>query len=579
MPDPQTLLLSTVTQLLDDPVIPARLLALGEAAAVVAMADGSLAALFTPGFGPPERVGANLRSLVEDNPGAHLKLVIVGGDTALREQLPKGGAGLLSRRAVQLFHLFEGGADEGPGWTVWTGGGGRVDSPLGSALSAAARGDGPPPDRAALALRVDRPPPLSDEERSRLSEGQAFIASLKVQPRATWVLMVVLGVIFALEELWGGSETVPTLVRMGGNTGATLAGEPWRLLSSALLHAGWFHLAVNGFVLLVLGGFIEKVLGPARYGLLLGAAAVGGSLASALLSSAPLSVGASGAIWGVLGGAAALSWHPGQVIPPAMVGPLRRNAMINLLLNLAVSFLPQVDMWAHLGGGVVGAALMFSGVLTHGLTRPEGAVRAVPEPGRRGFSIAAGVMAGLVAASLAAAWTTGRPWQLVTAPSWARHVLGQGPTEVSIEVPELLGEPQVQAGEASVWSFGDAMVDPLLLTVVVETHGLDRASLEERARQLEGEGTPDTPPDARVSQPWHRRSGGGPPSFEVEYEFEGGQRLSLLLQLREDVDVWIKSERWPALAVRWAAPLQRIHASIESATGRPSPGPPRSPGT
>lgn len=558
MPNPHALLLSVVTRLLDDPVMPARLLALGDAAAVLAMADGSLAALFTPEFGPPAELGAKLRSLVADNPGAHLKLVIVGGEPSLREVLPKDGGGLLSRRAVQLFHLGEG-ADGG--WSLWTGGGGRPDSPLGTVLTAAGRGELPPPPEAAtLAERVDRPPPLSPEERARVSEGQAFVASLRVRPRATWGLLAVLAAIFALEELWGGSETVPTLVRMGGNVEATLAGEPWRLLSSALLHAGWFHVAVNGFVLLVLGGFLERVLGAARYGVLLGAAAVGGSLASALVSSAPLSVGASGAIWGVLGAAAALSWRPGQVIPAIMVGPLRRNAMVNVVINLAASFLPQVDMWAHLGGGLVGAALVLGGVLTRGLVRPG----TEPKAGGRGFAIAAGMVAGLAAASLAAAWSTGRPWALVAEPTFVRHALGP----VSIEAPALLGEPKPvsTAPDDSVWAFGDPLTDPLLLTVVVEPHGLPPDALAQRVHELErSDGGPAAPPEARATTAWHRRPGQGPPTFEVEYAFDDGQRVSLLLQLREHEDVWIKSERWPTLAARWAEPVQRVHASLADA--------------
>jgi membrane associated rhomboid family serine protease len=473
---------------------------------------------------------------------------------------------------VQLFHLSsvsnEGAAsDRGGEWGLWTGGGGRADSPLGVALLAAAKGELPVPERAALALRVDRPPPLSSEERARLSEGQAFVASLRVQPRATWGLVAVLGTLFVLEELWGGSETVPTLVRMGGNTEATLAGEPWRLLSSALLHAGWFHVGVNGFVLLVLGGFIEKVLGAARYGVLLGAAAVGGSLASALLSSAPLSVGASGAIWGVLGAAAALSWRPGQVIPAVMVGPLRRNAMINLIINLAVSFHPQVDVWAHLGGGLVGAALVLGGVLTRGVSRPSAEAPAAPAPKGRGFTIAAGVMLGLAAASLAAAWSTDRPWQLVAEPTFARHTLGG----VSIEAPALLGDPVAVPAEAgaSVWMLGDVMRDPLLLTVVIEPHGLEPVALAERIRSFEAQDGPPAPPeDARVSKAWQRRPGEGPPTFEVEYAFDDGQRLGLLLQIRDDVDVWLKSERWPTLAARWAEPLERVYASLEHEAAR-----------
>lgn len=559
MPDPQTLLLSVVTRLLDDPAIPARLLALGDAAAVLAMADGSLAALFTPAFGSADALGAKLRALVEDNPGAHLKLVVIGGDPAIRELLPKQGASVLARRAVQLFHLFhDRAASDGPAWALWTGGGGRPDSPLGMTLAAAGRGELPPPaERAALLQRVDRPPPLSSEERARLAEGQAFIAALRVRPRATWGLVAVLGVVFVLETLWGGSETVPTLVRMGGNTDASLASEPWRLLSSALLHGGLLHLGLNGSALLMLGGFLERVLGVARYAVLLGAAAVGGSLASALMPPLQLSVGASGAICGVLGAAAALSWRPGQVIPAIVVGPLRRNAMVNLALVVTMSLLPQVDAWAHLGGGLVGAALVLSGVLTRGLARPGSG----PSADGRGLSIAAGTMAGLTVACLAAAWITGRPWVLVAEPTWARHALG----EVSIEAPTLLRAPleiPLERGGMQ-WVVGDPMRDPLVLVVEVQPHGLDREQLAAEIRALEGdEGAPELPEGARVATPWHRVAGDGPPTFEAQYVLEDGLHDGYSLQLRDDVLVKLSSERWPELAARWAEPARRIHASL-----------------
>lgn len=569
MLDSETLLLSVVTRLLDDPTKPARLLALGDAAAVLAMPDGSLAALFTPAFGPPEVLGDKLGALVEDNPGTPLKLAIVGGDAAARALLPTSGAGLLSRRVVQLFHLGRepgGGPGPHPAWSLWTGGGGRPDSPLGAALVAASRGELPAPSRAALAGRVERRAPLAPDERERLLEGQAFMNALRVPSRLTWSLLGVLGLVFALEELWGGSETVPTLVRMGGNTQATLTGEPWRLLSSALLHAGWLHIGVNGFVLLVLGGFLERVLGAARLGVLLGTAAVGGSVASALLSSAPLSVGASGAIWGVLGAAAALSWRPGQVIPAVVVGPLRRNAMINVVINVAASFLPQVDAWAHLGGGLVGALLVLGGVLTRGLVRPGSG----PSSGGRGFTVAAGLVALLAASSLCAAWAHARPWQLVAAPpAFVRHVLGP----VSIEAPALLGdpipvptarvslwllgEPVVVAAPpgTSAWVLGDPMRDPMVVVVKVQAQSSE--SFAWRVHGIEATPPPGTP--------WEHRAGDERPTLTAQLTTEDGTVVDVLAHIREEADVWVEIERWPSLAPRWAGAVERVHASLSAA--------------
>src|SRR5690606_30927239 len=175
-----------------------------------------------------------------------------------------------------------------------------------------------------------------------------------------------LAVMFGLELLWGGAESVPTLVRMGANTAASLAGEPYRLLASVNLHHGVLHAAVNGLELFWLGGDLERWIGGARLALLLVAAGLGGALASAGVGHAAISVGASGAIWGLLGAAAGLSLRPRAWVPAGLVRPLRRATLANLAINLGVSFVPGIDLWAHLGGGVVGLLVAISGLWGRG---------------------------------------------------------------------------------------------------------------------------------------------------------------------------------------------------------------------
>ncbi|MEM9457227.1 MAG: rhomboid family intramembrane serine protease [Myxococcota bacterium] len=593
MPTAKTLLLSVVARLLDDEAIPAQLLALGDAAAILMMADKSLTALFTPGFGPREALAGRLRSLVEENPGINIKLAIIGGEPDVRELLPRGGGGVWARRAVQLFHLGRGDG----GWALWTGGGARPDSPLGRALDQAGQGQLPPADPQALAGRVETLPPLSEKEHAQVSEHRAFVVGLQTaRPRATWGILGVLVAIFGCEILWGGSESIPTLVRMGANTEATLTGEPWRLLSAALLHAGVIHIAVNGYVLLVLGGFMEKLLGAARYGVLLGAAALGGSLASALLSSA-VSVGASGAIWGVLGAAAALAWRPGTIIPELVVAPLRRNALINLGLGLAISLVPQVDLWAHLGGGVAGAALVLGGVVTRGLGRGErpgstpqdqggagadveagaeaGAERETPrdthsEPEHvssrgpeRGWTIAAGLTVGLTVASLAAAWITDRPWQLVGELSWVEVEVGEG---VVVDAPALLAEDTVTASEGGVRAkkIGDGNRVPLEIAVNVFRYPRDEVTRALESDELEREGF-ELPPGSRIVKRLERQTEGDRDTFEVEYtmgDAAEGLVFATWLQLRPELGVRIESVRRPEAGAHWSGVLPRIYASV-----------------
>src|SRR6185503_10317274 len=106
---------------------------------------------------------------------------------------------------------------------------------------------------------------------------------------------------FALQELWGGSESGELLYRMGANLGRLgLTQEPWRLLSSAFLHIGVVHLLANMWALYVFGRVLERVLGPARLLVLYGVAALGGGLLSALVHARSLAAGASGAVWGLM---------------------------------------------------------------------------------------------------------------------------------------------------------------------------------------------------------------------------------------------------------------------------------------
>src|SRR5260221_10776512 len=114
-----------------------------------------------------------------------------------------------------------------------------------------------------------------------------------------------------LETLWGGSDHVATLWRMGANSRqAVMAGEVWRLFSSAFLHIGVLHVAVNLWCLWALGPFIEKVLGPPRFLILYSLSALAGSLASVAVGRAMFSAGASGAIWGLMVATFALGLRP-----------------------------------------------------------------------------------------------------------------------------------------------------------------------------------------------------------------------------------------------------------------------------
>ncbi|MGI9135646.1 MAG: rhomboid family intramembrane serine protease [Candidatus Nanopelagicales bacterium] len=126
--------------------------------------------------------------------------------------------------------------------------------------------------------------------------------------------------------------------------------EWWRLVTSAFLHGGWLHIAFNMYVLYALGPSLERVLGHSRYLVLYLMAALGGAVCSYAFSDVmTVSVGASGAIFGLMGA---------LVVAGRKLRYDITQVLILLAVNFAIGFMaPGVDWRAHVGGMVVGAAV------------------------------------------------------------------------------------------------------------------------------------------------------------------------------------------------------------------------------
>jgi len=146
------------------------------------------------------------------------------------------------------------------------------------------------------------------------------------------------------------------LVAWGSNVGRlTLNGEWWRLVTSMFLHGNLLHLAFNMFALWQVGQLVERIFGSARFVALYMAAGICGSLASVLWNPFASSVGASGAIFGIIGGLLAFIRRKDSGVPPTVVADLRGSILPFLLFNLTAGFLyPHTDNAAHIGGLVGG---------------------------------------------------------------------------------------------------------------------------------------------------------------------------------------------------------------------------------
>ena len=125
-------------------------------------------------------------------------------------------------------------------------------------------------------------------------------------------------------------------------------GEWWRLITAAFLHYGPIHLGMNMLAVWWIGRPLEDALGPLRYLLLYLVSGLAGSAGALLVSPTAVTVGASGAIFGILGAAIVLERQRTYV--------LGGSAITLLVLNLAFTFaVPGISIGGHLGGLAGGA--------------------------------------------------------------------------------------------------------------------------------------------------------------------------------------------------------------------------------
>lgn len=189
------------------------------------------------------------------------------------------------------------------------------------------------------------------------------------RPLATLTLLAVLAGMFGAEVVVDGraawwSPRPTTLYALGALSWPALRDEHaiYRLFSCGFLHAGILHLGLNSLAIVLAGSFAERLAGPAFVLATFVAALLGGSLASLAVNGAQaFSVGASGAIMGLIAGALVLTGR----MP---FGPQRTLARARLWQWLIPALIPiafrtgfgTIDFGAHLGGALTGAAVGFA---------------------------------------------------------------------------------------------------------------------------------------------------------------------------------------------------------------------------
>lgn len=188
-----------------------------------------------------------------------------------------------------------------------------------------------------------------------------FEQGMGYAPPVTLAIIVLLFVVFVWEASSGALRSQAAIVDAGALVRSrVLEGEHWRLFSATLLHGGTDHLIGNCIALYVLGMAGEHALGAWRMLVLYVASGLAGSVASVLTGPGP-SLGASGAICGLMGGVVLILYRYRRVYHV-------RNKEIGLVLAAWGAYTifmgaidPRIDNWAHFGG-LLGGAVIALGV-------------------------------------------------------------------------------------------------------------------------------------------------------------------------------------------------------------------------
>ncbi|MGK2947636.1 MAG: rhomboid family intramembrane serine protease [Acidimicrobiales bacterium] len=167
---------------------------------------------------------------------------------------------------------------------------------------------------------------------------------LVTRPVVTIALMAISIAVYVY-GMGGGLDTSNRMIIDGAIAGPPVAdGEWYRLITSGFLHAGLIHIGFNMFILYRLGQLVEPVLGRLRFGIAYFVSLLSGSLGVILLQPDRFAVGASGAVFGLMGVTVAVMRSRG-------IDPFSTGLGGMIVLNLIITFtIPGISIGGHVGG-------------------------------------------------------------------------------------------------------------------------------------------------------------------------------------------------------------------------------------
>ena len=207
-----------------------------------------------------------------------------------------------------------------------------------------------------------------------------FARAILTRPAPFTIVLLVANIfVFLLTALSSGGENSPlfnaVLIAYGAKKNALInGGEWWRFVTPIFLHGGIIHLLMNMYGLWVLGPYVERLYGSAKFVFFWVVTGVAGVVASYLTvrpgmqlnavsrflfkNGDPVSVGASGALFGLIGVLFVFGIKFRHELPDGFKRAFGTGMLPTILLNVFIGFtIPVIDNAAHMGGLAAGALL------------------------------------------------------------------------------------------------------------------------------------------------------------------------------------------------------------------------------
>ena len=214
------------------------------------------------------------------------------------------------------------------------------------------------------------PAQAADAAGEQLDEFQTSVKSHR--PLVTATLIAACIAVYLVKSWYDRSflgGTIESSIAWGANYGPlTLDGQWWRLVTHLFLHGGPFHILMNMWVLWDVGRLMERLVGHTAMAVIYFVAGIAGGMASLAFHPHIPSVGASGAVFGIIGALFGLLLHARDAVPPARLQQLQSGIIAFVIFNVIFGMSAQgVDVAAHAGGAIAG---LLAGLIVLPAVRP-----------------------------------------------------------------------------------------------------------------------------------------------------------------------------------------------------------------